>query len=273
MAASHLLKYFSEWRPSQSHQLLRAVVVGPYPSRPFFEAFANELAPKQLVIVTDAGANRRDIEDIVAKCGKSRGKYFTETIYGHWTSEGCRRAERSGELEEQFVHGSSAKRQRAIEELLQVSEEGILAWRDQFAKALRQTANALQTSGEDLSKYFQAIRDELDIEHYEARASQHIHKDRAKAANRQFRDRYISGFDFPCVPPLGEELDAFAQSFCDSIVADFARSRVMSKLSQRIRQCLTSTVEDGEELLELLRHNWPAWRDDLQQFFVDEAAT
>lgn len=66
-------------------------------------------------------------------------------------------------------------------------------------------------------------------------ARQKIARDRAKAEDKEFRSRHVSGYEFFTMPQLGEDMGAFVTSFCRTIDLKINMGKVMNLLASAVR--------------------------------------
>lgn len=204
-----------------------------------------------------------------------RARYFAETIYGHWTSAACRRDEQAGKLDA-FRLGAREGRMQLLESLRSAGDKERRAWAEDHVDALSSLHRSLVAGMIDPAEYLLLGPDgRIDRQKYSVLAMNQIARDQAKAAQASFAERYAAGYDFPRVPSLGDDFDAFAESWCDSILHSLSQGTVMSLQARAIRTVLSKVSaadypQTGSELLALLRANWSQWMGAIDAFHRNE---
>jgi hypothetical protein len=190
-----------------------------------------------------------------------RMRYFTETYYGHWASAEC-----FGELEEEFVASLAEEREHVIRKIKKSSPSDRDGWLSDFETAMRRVADSIRLRNGDgeelnLAEFFHMRNGQIDISRYQERALDKLRHDMSMANDSGFAKRYISGFTFPRMPQLGDDFDAFAVDFCQSLVVKLSARKVNSRLAQALRETIRDELgmdvpQDPHDLLDVLRTSW-----------------
>lgn len=195
-----------------------------------------------------------------------KSKYFIETNYGHWTSEECYEQNK-----EEFKSKSHSDLSNHIIELTYICNSSKEAILESFTGAIRELATNL---GEDAKKYIRHKSGKVDTDYYEKLASEQLDGDQELAKDKTFKERYIRGFSFPTCPSMSDEdLDEFANSFCDDLFLEMQKSRSLlarTLLSIRIKE--KASWKEGKDMLLWLRKeiNWRTYHEAITGFWREK---
>lgn len=192
-----------------------------------------------------------------------RRRYFTETVYGYWTSAEC-----FASLESEFVAPQAEGRQRALDTIRTGDPQQRTSWINSFIRSVREVFEGLPE--DEREKYFHVRPNgELDEERYRQQASDKLYRDQAKSTDPYFCSRFTSGFAFPPVPALGDGFDEFVLELCSNLLAKLQSRQVRNRLAATLRdQRIADAGTTREELLALLRSRWDEIRHHLVDFYV-----
>lgn len=203
--------------------------------------------------ITDAlGEDDDDEED--GDLGNWRRKFFVWTQLGEWCSEDCHAREHRHFTKRN--HEEREERLRCLETMrlstVRQRERG------RFLSSMTKLwADLGDEAGEMLHD-----GDALDERYYGAQFDQRIERDLALASDREFRQRYLRGYELSPVPRFRTDILGW-RDFIDSLVRqlclDHARSRSQSRLLHAIREAIDAlgrsadVFEKPAELRECLR--------------------
>lgn len=193
-----------------------------------------------------------------------RQRYFTETVYGYWTSAECFK-----QFEDEFVAPHAEGRELALDAIRYADRTTRLTWIDDF---MRSIGNVFETLTAEQRKTYFHVRSNgmLDAEKYRQQAEAKLDRDRGKARDDYFCKRFTSGFAFPPVPALGSEFEDFALDLSANLLAKLQSRRVNNKLAAAVRDYQIAEPDmSPEELLGHLRDRWDEIGVDLARFFAD----
>ncbi len=197
-----------------------------------------------------------------------RAQNFTETHFGFWSSEACYKA-----LDGAGVLTSKAHdiRERTLNRIGSPSDSDHQTWAGQLLERVQQAADQL---GDSAQEFLHMKGTEVDWKRYREVADKKLKDDLRLARDPLFSRRYISGYDFQQVPPLGEHFEGFAISFVTSLLNSMHKGKTLNRLGQ----CMKALAEDDPGWLEFddptsfighLRKEWPAVRDYLTSYYQD----
>lgn len=193
-----------------------------------------------------------------------RQRYFTETVYGYWTSAECFK-----ELEEHFVAPQAEGRELALETIRRPDPKQHAGWIDEFLRSIQDVFGTL--THEQRTRYFKTLPNgDLDKKHYQRQAEAKLARDQIKSMDDYFCKRFTSGFAFPPVPALGDEFEEFALELCANLLAKLQARRVGNKLGATLRDRDVAEPDmTQEELLAQLRARWDELSPHLTNFFKE----
>lgn len=180
-----------------------------------------------------------------------RQRYFTETVYGFWTSAECFK-----QLEEEFVAADADRRKLILDTLRNPSQAQRAIWIDDFLTSIGDVFNRLPPEEQETYFHVQSTG-VLNQKLYRDQAEKKIDRDVAKAFDQYFCSRFTSGFAFPPVPPLDAEFDNFVLELCANLLAKLQPGRVHNWLAGTLRENrIAGSTMLPEELFALLRNEW-----------------
>ena len=142
-----------------------------------------------------------------------------------------------------------------------------------FIKKIQEASDRLLDEDIEPKEYIYNRATDIDHVRYSNEAKKKLKADRSLAKDKTFEDRFVSGYVFPPVPQFGEEFEAFALSFCDSVLVKMSRGRVPNLFCKAVRKVLKDLDKkpnNAKELLFILRENWHDHRDSTVTYYYDE---
>jgi len=208
------------------------------------------------------------VADESNKQQKWRQRYFTETVYGFWTSAECFK-----QMESEFVAAQTSGRKSALDTIRHPTPMQRDSWIDDFLRSINSVFSTL--TAEQQKTYFHIKHNgELDENRYREQAGIKLGRDRAKATDEYFCSRFASGFAFPPVPALGDEYEEFVLEFCANLLAKLQSRYVRNKLAAILRdKKLAHSDMTPQDLLNLLRDRWSDLHPILTGFFREDTPT
>lgn len=205
-----------------------------------------------------------DVEEEENERQNWRQRYFTETVYGYWTSAECFR-----QFEDEFVAPHADGRELALQAIRAPERTTRLVWIDNFIHSIDSVFETL--TAEQQKTYFHVrLNGKLDAEKYRQQAEAKLDRDRAKARDEYFCRRFTSGFAFPPVPALGSEFEEFALDLSANLLAKLQSRRVNNKLATTLRKLQIAEPDmTPEQLLSQVRDQWDDIGTYLVRFFYD----
>ena len=194
-----------------------------------------------------------------------RSRHFLETTIGFWTSEKCYR-ERGAE----FVAPGATARRTLIQRVAGATNYKIQSWVDDLAGRLAVLDESVSEA--ERAECFRMSGDKIDVAHYAGMARDQIERDRDKASDTSFVDRYCARFGFPSVPSFRDdpEWEQFALSFAESVVHQTHKGRMTSATAMALRDHIDWTeIEDARQLLKVLRKDWYSFAEDIEARLMD----
>lgn len=190
----------------------------------------------------------RGTEDSTS-AGPWRAQYFVDTSLGYWTSREC-----YAKRQTEFVRPGASARQRELEMVRYADDDVRKAWVASFLSAVRQMATDIQRIYKT-RKHFHYNGDE---QHYCHLAGEQIKRDRKKAEDAWFRQRYATGHlavDVPRFRSDAESWSRFKASWVEALAFGLGQTTNYNKIAKTLRS-LGSPPYDPEELLLWLDKNW-----------------
>lgn len=204
-----------------------------------------------------------EVEDNYTKSWKS--KYFIDTVYGFWTSYDCFKAN-----EAIFHKSDKEKRKMEIDLISAADKRQRKKWNEEFLSILERIDNDV----ENPKQYFHYKNGILDIERYRKQFENQLNRDFIRSKDSWFRHGYISGYDFPEVPPMREFISnwkEFINSFSSSLFFEINKSRPRNNLAKKIRKFSDlAAVVDNEQLLKDLQSKWNEYKKVIEIFYRKE---
>ena len=194
-----------------------------------------------------------------------RQRYFTETDYGYWTSAEC-----FSELQKEFVAAKADSRQRALDNIRAMALGQRGRWIADFLDSIQDVFAGLSATQREA--YFEVkANGELDDSHYRRQAETKLGRDREKSMDSYFCSRFIAGFAFPLVPPLGDEFNEFVLILCANLLAKIQSRQIRNWLAIVLRNHeIADSSTTADELLFQLRTRWDDLKPELIEFFRRE---
>lgn len=196
-------------------------------------------------------------ESEATEIGNWRRKLFVWTNLGDWCSDACFEAN-----EASFRRRGYDDRVLALEQLRALGEPaGRAAAKARFLTRVA----ALWDRFGDAAPTLLKGRTDLDRGAYEELFDQRVERDLALADDREYRDRFVRGFELVEVPRFRNDVAgwrSFVESFATQLVLDASRGRSQSMLLKAVREAFgTGRVghaawRDHRALVAALRELW-----------------
>lgn len=191
-----------------------------------------------------------------------KSRYFIDTTYGLWTSEDCFNKNNSG-----FHKIDSLKRKDEIAMVVNATP----SQRDKWSKEFLDILISIDKSIPDSSQYFHYTENKvLDIDKYKKLFLNQLNRDYLRAQDSWFKKGYISGYEFPEVPPIrefGSNWNELISSFSSSLFFEINKRGTRSWLAQTIRDYTDiNTSDNSDDLLKELRNFWDNHKEYIQHF-------
>lgn len=194
-----------------------------------------------------------------------RQRYFTETVYGYWTSAEC-----FATFEDMFVAPQADGRKRALHAIRELCAENRSRWIDDFVESVRNVSGPLAREQRETHFHVQG-RGDLDEDRYRQQADAKLARDRTKSMDSYFCSRFTSGFAFPPVPALGDDFEEFVLELCANLLAKLQSRQVRNRLAAALRHHgIADRGTTPEELLDRLRDRWDQLKPELTRFHTEE---
>lgn len=197
------------------------------------------------------------LEEVDGAFGDWRSRYFTWTQLGYWCSEQC-----LAELHNWFRRRGHADREEQLRRLDRLHGSAALAIaRSDFLELLGRLWSAL---GERAPEFLEG-KGAIDSERYAALFDKRVRRDLELAADDEFRERYVTGFEIVQVPRFRTDLRGwreFVDSLSRQLCLENARPKPRSKLLRAVRKALDEAgrdpdaLNDPAKLLDALRAIW-----------------
>lgn len=193
-------------------------------------------------------------EDEGDEGGNWRRKFFVWTQLGEWCSQACHEAEHA-----HFYRKGLEKRQARLFTLKTLRTASIREReRSLFIASL---STLWQQLGDDASALLRGA-DSIDMAYYGQQFDQRVERDLALVDDREFRKRYLSGYEVSQVPRFRPDVRGwsdFVGSLVRQICLDGARRNSQARLPRAVLEAAESIECDDDlfdkpgELLALLR--------------------
>lgn len=180
---------------------------------------------------------------------KWKAKYFVDTMYGLWTSEQC-----FNQNKNDFRKVDCERRRQEIDIIANATESQRKKWRNGFVEKLRDVNQTIENPHE----YFHYIEGKFNVKKYREQLDKQLERHLLRSQDTWFKNAYISGFNFPDVPPIRKfhtNWEEFIQSFAASLFFEINKPRTQNLLAKTIRQ-FEIEADDSSEFLEELRSKW-----------------
>jgi hypothetical protein len=200
-----------------------------------------------------------------------RASYFIETWLGFWTSDSCFQA-----MHERFRAKNCEQRRAVITQIRDSTEDDRRKWCGCLINAIRDVCTAMSTrKNERPSDYFRMRGNEIDVDYYFKNSVKELHRHRAWAQDKVFRDRFIHGYVFPPLPRFrgAEAVDEgsyedFLKSFCETVATARNKSKSTNLLIRAIHEVYRTTeLGTAEQVLMILRRDWHIIGDYVERFY------
>ena len=194
-----------------------------------------------------------------------KSRYFIDIVYGFWTSESCFKENKS------FFHKSDIEsRTNEINIISSANDKIRKKWCNEFLEIIKSISKNIPNP----RRYFHFKDNKLDIDKYRRQFDKQLARDLIRSQDSWFKHGYISGFDFPEVPPMREFSANWLElinSFVDSLFFEVNKFGTRSWLAQTIRDYTEITHDDTREIfLEELRLKWSESKEDIETFYYSE---
>ncbi len=203
------------------------------------------------------------IDDDFTSTWKSR--YFIDTVYGLWTSEGCFKKNNKN-----FHKNNYAKRKNEIDIISKANRTQRDDWCNKFIEKIK----VINKSTSNASEYFHYKDGYLNIDKYREQFHKQLNRDFLRSKDVWFRHGYISGYNFTEVPPMREfasHWNELTLSFSESLFFEINKPGTRSWLAQTIRDCTDIEYPiDSDTLLEELNTNWFHHKEYIECFYCEE---
>jgi len=194
-----------------------------------------------------------------------KSRYFVDTVFGFWTSEDCFK-----ENGESFHKRDTTHREKEINKISEANSQQRDKWNEKFLSILKSISDAIPNH----SEYFHYEDGVLDIERYRKLFENQLNRDLIRSKDLWFRHGYISGYDFPEIPPMREfssNWNEFITSFSNSLFFEVNKSGTRSWLTQTIRDWTDiGAAVNSDEFLEMLRNKWKLNQEVIKCFYCTE---
>lgn len=162
-----------------------------------------------------------------------KGKYFTETWFGHWASARAYR-----DLAATFVAKNASGREALVNQISGATPKRRMGWLDQLNTDLQALKKGMKKSGIDPSEYFHLdSKGGFSLKKYREVAERQLKQQIKRAKRQTFRDRYIGGYEFPPLPTLreagldGYDFGDFAEAFCETLLEAMMKPKPRNHLA------------------------------------------
>jgi hypothetical protein len=205
-------------------------------------------------------------DDDTAEVGtpRWRGTYFVETGRGFWTSAECYQSKR-----ELFKAAGADQRAAAIAKL---KSPNLHEWYSAISQKLFTVTRRLVDAGRDPAMYFwmgpprpgpTGPISYIDGARYFDELAKQVERDRQRAENAAFAERFIAGCEFLPVPDFRQsESERFLTNLCQRVVDELnsgkrERKLLIQAIGTSVRNMGVETEGmDAPRLLCLLRDHW-----------------
>jgi hypothetical protein len=193
-----------------------------------------------------------------------KSKFFVDTVFGFWTSEDC--FNNNGR---DFHRQNTARREMEIDQISQSTFLQRKEWSENFLSILESISNSIPNP----SRYFHCRDGVLDTERYKELFKKQLNRDWTRSKDPWFKHGYISGYDFPEVPPMREfssNWDEFIKSLSSSLLFEVNKRNPRNRLAQAIKGLNIEQTDDSDKFLEMLRNEWDSIQESIRCFYCQE---
>jgi hypothetical protein len=194
-----------------------------------------------------------------------KSRYFVDTVFGYWTSEDC-----FNDNGDSFHKRDTEQRENEIDQISGANSKQRDKWNENFLSILKAISDAIPNA----SEYFHYKDGELDTERYKKQFENQLNRDLIRSKDSWFRHGYISGYDFPEIPPMREfrsNWNELINSFSSSLFFEVNKSGTRSWLAQTVRDYTDlGTAVNSDDFLQLLRNKWKLNQEYIECFYCTE---
>lgn len=194
-----------------------------------------------------------------------KSRYFIDTVYGFWTSEDCFKKNNG-----YFRKNDSHQRNIEIDRITSADYVQRNKWSNEFLSIIESIYKSLPNP----ERYFHSKDGKLDTNRYEEQFNKQLNRDYIRSKDSWFRRGYISGYDFPEIPPMREHSSHWEElisSFIESLYFEINKSGTRNWLAQTIRDYTDiGKAVDSDTLLMELQDNWKVHKESIECFYCSE---
>ena len=194
-----------------------------------------------------------------------KSKYFVDTVYGLWTSSDC-----FAENKANFHKTDIAKKEIEINKISAANTNQRRKWAEEFLVIIK----AINERINDPENYFYYKDGKFDVEKYRTQFVNQLNRDFVRSKDSWFKRGYISGYDFPEVPPIREfssNWNEFISSLSESLFFEVNKSGTRSWLALTVRDCTAiGAATDTIKFLDNLRRKWSYCKESIECFYCTE---
>ena len=194
-----------------------------------------------------------------------KSRYFIDTIYGFWTSEDCFKNNNN-----YFRKSDSQRRYGEINRITNADSDQRNKWNNEFLSIIKSIYNSLPNP----DRYFHTKDEKLDVNRYKEQFNKQLNRDYIRSKDSWFRRGYISGYDFPEIPPMREHSTHWEElilSFTKSLYFETNKVGARNLLARRIRDYTNfGKTVDSNALLAELQDNWEVHKENIECFYHSE---
>lgn len=212
--------------------------------------------------------NSRDISDFEVDDNFTsmwKAKYFIDTVYGLWTSEDC-----FNDNKDRFHKSDDRRRKIEIKVISEATKDQREEWCNKFIDIIKKINSSISNPRE----YFHYIDGELDVSKYRLQFDKQLNRDFLRSKDRWFKHGYISGYDFPEVPPMREftyHWKELVMSFSESLFFEINKKGTINRLAQTVRDNTDiGHPTSSDNLLQELNINWDKHKEFIECFYCEE---
>ncbi len=186
--------------------------------------------------------------------GNWRRKLFVWTQLGEWCSEECHSADGHYFRKKRFDEREA--KLRSLETMR--SNKARLGERARFLASL---SRLWSDFGDEAAEFLRGV-DHLDERHYIQQFDQRVERDLTLSADREFRERYLRGYELSQVPRFRTDVRGwrqFLESFVRQLCLDKSQAGGQPRLPHAVLEAMASigvgnrVFDDPDKLLTLLR--------------------
>ena len=207
------------------------------------------------------GPDAQETEAAEGEQPRWKSRLAVWTHLGDWISSDCHR-KRSKIMKSKAY----AARSRNISRILEngCDEKWIERRIEQLFAGLNQVWKELEAAGVAPEQYIEGRNGKVNPTPYRLRFLTKLGQDLQLARDKDFKNRYVNGYEFPAMPRFRQDTiawEAFVRSWCESIAVETAKNRSLSLVAKRIKDVMKYLKKDLSEMswsqiAELLRGHW-----------------